>query len=73
MLKLTHQASLKSYLVIIIPKAYEVLTTNNIRSSWGQFNKFLKIIHLASRKVTMDPSSYEKLAQSEIRSNWSPF
>ena len=35
----THSsASLKSYIVIIIPKAYDVLTTSNIRSSWGQFN-----------------------------------
>ena len=42
MLKLTHQTFMKSYIVIIIPKSYEVLTTSNIRSSWGQFNNCSK-------------------------------
>ena len=71
MLKLAHQTSLKSYILISIPKSYEVLTTSNIRSSWGQFNNCSKsfiwplgryriIAHLGAcpymrNNVTMDP------------------
>ena len=45
MLKITHQATMKSYLVIIIcdnywPNPHENLTNCEIRSSWSLFDHF---------------------------------
>ena len=46
LLKITHLASRKSYLVIICPTSYEKLTKSEIRSSWNWFEHCSKsLIH----------------------------
>ena len=76
MLKITHLASRKSYLLLICPNSYKTFTKSEIRSSLSRFEHCSKSCIKPNRKsylVIILPNSPEKLTKSNIRSSWSRF
>ena len=71
LLKITHLASRKSYLVIICPNSYEKLTKIEFRSSWTLFEHCSKslISPIGSHLVIICSNSYEQLTKSKIKSS----
>ena len=71
LLKITHPASRKFYLVIICPQFTWKVDPNQNDVKFESVQTFLKITHLAPKKayiylVIICPNSYEKFIKTEI-------